>query len=433
MQLKNQKLVAIKSIGCRLNISEAGTFAKAFEEDGHLIVPFGQKADVILINTCTVTERAEATCRNLIRKARKSSPDAKIIVAGCYAQTSSDDEVITSERVDLVLGSFEKSRVFDYLVEIEREQKRLVRVSRSDEFFSSATSSAEGHTRAFLKIQDGCNYVCSYCIIPRARGCSRILPISDVLNEAGKLVDGGFKEIILTGVNIGEYKTDDGKNLYHLVEKLVELNGLERIRISSVEPNTITDELLSMMKESKKCMNHFHLPLQSGDDEILGLMRRKYTAQDYVKIVEKVKKYFPHAGIGADVIVGFPGEERIHYENTKSLIEKLPITHLHVFPFSRRKGTTAWNMEDTVHSLEKKERVQDLISLGEKKLNKFALGILESSGRVLFEKRDHDGYFGGYTSNYLRVKVKTDRNLKNSIEDVYFTNVENGVLYGEIT
>lgn len=424
----NSKRVALHTLGCRLNLSETGSIASGFKERGYDIVDFGEPADVVFINTCTVTDAADSTCRNLIRKAHHSSPEAKIVVAGCYAQME-PEKIAGMQGVDLVLGNTEKYKVFDYL---DDESTNQVHVDKSWEFYSAATTSADSHTRAFLKIQDGCNYVCSFCIIPFARGRSRAISVSDAILEAKKLVTDGFKEIVLTGVNIGEYEQASGEKLHHLVAEILKVDGLERFRLSSVEPNTITDELLEVLKSSPKVMDHFHIPLQSGDDDILKAMRRKYTVADYKRIIGKIMAAFPNAGIGADIIVGFPGETKEQFENTFNLVKELPLTHFHVFPYSKRKNTTAARMENHIHSAVKKERVKTLLMFGDAKLNLFSEDQIGKTTKVLFEKRNKEGNFEGYSANYVRVQVKTDSDLSNIERNVLITGYENGKLIGDL-
>lgn len=426
--LNNNKRVALHTLGCRLNLSETGSIAQGFKDRGYDIVDFGQAADVVFINTCTVTDAADSTCRNLIRKAHGSSPEGKIVVAGCYAQME-PEKIAGMQGVDLVLGNSEKYKVFDYLDEEETNQ---IHVDKTWEFFSAATTSADSHTRAFLKIQDGCNYVCSFCIIPFARGRSRAISVEDAVLEAKKLVSQGFKEIVLTGVNIGEYEQASGEKLHHLVEKVLAVPGLERFRLSSVEPNTITDELLDVLKASPKVLDHFHIPLQSGSDEILKAMRRKYTTADYKKIVGKIMAAFPNAGIGADVIVGFPGETQEQFDATFNLLKELPITHFHVFPYSKRKNTTAAKLDNHIHSAVKKDRVRSLLMFGEAKLNLFSEDQVGSKTKVLFERRNKAGNFEGYSSNYVRVQVESGQDLSNLECEVLITSMENGKLSGQL-
>ena len=422
------KRVALHTLGCRLNLSETGSIAQGFKDRGYDIVDFGQPADVVFINTCTVTDAADSTCRNLIRKAHGSSPEGKIVVAGCYAQME-PEKIAGMQGVDLVLGNSEKYKVFDYL---DEESENQIHVDKSGEFFGGATTTADSHTRAFLKIQDGCNYVCSFCIIPFARGRSRAISIKDAVSEAQKLVSNGFIEIVLTGVNIGEYEHSSGEKLHDLVASLLKIEGLDRFRLSSVEPNTITDELIEVLKSSPKIQDHFHIPLQSGDDQILSGMRRKYSVADYKRIINKLMSAFPNAGIGADMIVGFPGETKEQFENTFALARELPLTHFHVFPYSKRKNTTAAKLENHIHHAEKKQRVNSLLMLGEAKLNLFTEDQVGKKTKVLFERRNKHGLFEGYSSNYIRVQVQTDLDLSNQICEVYLSGIENGKLVGEI-
>lgn len=422
------KKVALHTLGCRLNFSETGSIAQGFTDRGYTVVEFGEPADVVFINTCTVTDAADSTCRNLIRKAHRSSPEGKIVVAGCYSQME-PEAIASMQGVDLVLGTQEKYKVFDYLGE---EAKQIVAIDKSADFYGAATSTADSHTRAFLKIQDGCNYVCSFCIIPQARGRSRAISVHEAVLQAKKLVADGFKEIVLTGVNIGEYEQMSGERLVEMVSRILEIEGLERLRLSSVEPNTITDELLAVFKASNKFMPHFHIPLQSGDDEVLSAMKRKYTVEQYRRVVEKIINSFPDAGIGADVIAGFPGETDEQFNNTYKLMKELPITHFHIFPYSKRKGTIAAKMDNHIHHDVKKERVNALIHLGDSKLRMFAEDQVGKTGRVLFEKRNKKGLYSGYTENYVRVLVDTDAELKNQIHNVYFVDSDGDKLIGRI-
>lgn len=424
----NNKRVALHTLGCRLNTSETGSIAQGFKDRGYDIVEFGEPADVVFINTCTVTDAADSTCRNLIRKAHGSSPEGKIVVAGCYAQME-PEKIAGMQGVDLVLGNSEKYKVFEYL---DEEKENAIHVDKSWQFYGAATTTADSHTRAFLKIQDGCNYVCSFCIIPFARGRSRAITVADAVIEAKKLVSQGFKEIVLTGVNIGEYEQASGEKLHDLVAQVLAVEGLERFRLSSVEPNTITDELIEVLKSSPKVLDHFHIPLQSGDDEILKAMRRKYTVADYKKVIGKIMAAFPNAGIGADVIVGFPGETKEQFENTFNLLKELPMTHFHVFPYSKRKNTTASKMDNHIHSTEKKNRVKTLNMFGDAKLNMFSEDQIGKRTKVLFERRNKAGHFEGYSSNYVRIQVVTDQELSNVERVVLITGMDNGKLVGEL-
>jgi threonylcarbamoyladenosine tRNA methylthiotransferase MtaB len=421
------KKVSFHTLGCRLNMSETGSIAQNFVDRGYKIVPFGEQADVTFLNTCTVTDGADSTCRNMIRKASKASPEGKVVVAGCYAQMEAD-KIKSMQGVDLILGTNEKYKVFDYLDEDAQTQ---VRIDKNTEFWGAATTESDSHTRAFLKIQDGCNYVCSFCIIPFARGRSRTISIEDAVKEAKNLVSNGFKEIILTGVNIGEYERTSGERLEDLVKAIIEVDVLERLRLGSVEPNTITDNLLKVLKDSGKYQDHFHIPMQSGNDGILKSMRRKYDVAFYKNIVKKVKEYFPNASIGADVIVGYPGETHEQFMDTFNLLKELPITHFHVFPYSKRQNTTAAKMENHIQNDVKKDRVKTLINLGEQKLSDFAHQMIGAESDVLFE-REKDGYFEGYTSNYIKVKHKSLESLQNTIKRLKFSGLEGEKLVGKV-
>ena len=422
------KKVSFHTLGCRLNFSESGTIAQEFKDRGYQIVEFGAPSDITFLNTCTVTDKADSTCRNLIRKAHKSSPEGRVIVAGCYAQMESE-AISQMQGVDLVLGTSEKYKVFEYL---DEDEQQAIQIDQTNEFWEASTTLVDEHTRAFLKIQDGCNYICSYCIIPFARGRSRAMSTERVIAKAQDLLIKGFKEIVLTGVNIGEYENNTGEKLSDLVDSLLKLDGLERLRLSSVEPNTIDEKLFTTMQSSSKFLDHFHVPLQSGDDETLKKMRRHYDVDFYSKLILKIKASFPNAGIGADVIVGHPGETQEQFQNTYDLMEKLPITHFHVFPFSMRKGTTAALEKDHIQHPIKKARVQKMLELGEKKLLEFSKLNLGRTSQVLFERQDKAGFWEGYTTNFIRVKVLSNKNLKNCILDVTLFEITDGEVIGHL-
>ncbi|WP_408097704.1 tRNA (N(6)-L-threonylcarbamoyladenosine(37)-C(2))-methylthiotransferase MtaB [Peredibacter sp. HCB2-198] len=421
------KKVAFHTLGCRLNFSESGSIAQGFVDRGYEVVEFGSEADVVFLNTCTVTDGADSTCRNLIRKAQASSPEAKIVVAGCYAQMEAD-KIKNMQGVDLILGTSEKYKVFDYL---DSESDQEIHIDKSSDFWGAATTLADSHTRAFLKIQDGCNYVCSFCIIPFARGRSRTISVEDAIKEAKDLAAKGFKEIVLTGVNIGEYEAISGEKLTDLVKLIADIPTVERLRLGSVEPNTMTRELLETLKATGKYQDHFHIPLQSGSDAILTSMRRKYNSSQYKEIISMVRSYFPQAAFGADVIVGYPGETEEQFLETFNLLRNLPITHFHVFPYSKRKGTTASKMENQIQSPVKKDRVRTLMMLGDAKLDEFSANFVGNTTNVLFEN-EVDGFWEGYSSNYLRVRVKSTENLKNEIRSVRVDSYVGGKLIGTI-
>lgn len=423
-----EKTVALHTLGCRLNFSETGSISQGFVKRGYKVLPFGEEADVTFINTCTVTDNADSSCRQLIKKAHKASPDGKVVVAGCYAQMDSE-KISKMQGVDLVLGTTEKYKVFDYL---DEEQSETVFINKSSEFLGAATSVEDFHTRAFLKIQDGCNYVCSFCIIPQARGRSRTITVKDAIQNAKDVIASGFKEIVLTGVNIGEYESSSGEKLADMLKGILELDGLERLRLSSVEPNTMTDEILDLLASSPKFMNHFHIPLQSGNNRILKDMRRKYDVSTYREVIGKIIKRFPDAGIGADMIVGFPGETEEEFLSTLNLARELPLTHFHVFPYSKRKGTIAGRMEDHIQHPEKKRRSEMLRMLGSAKLNQFREDQIGQVNDVLFERRNKKGLWEGYTTNYVRVYVNSPLELKNKIVKTLLSKVEDEKLIGEL-
>lgn len=427
-QSSERKRVAFHTLGCRLNFSESGSIAQGFVDRGYDIVEFGGLADVVFLNTCTVTDQADSTCRNLIRRAHASAPDAKIVVAGCYAQMEAPT-IAKMEGVDLVLGTQEKYKVFDYLSE---EENDLIHIDKANDFHPAVPGPSDYHTRAFLKIQDGCNYICSFCIIPFARGRSRANPISEVIKQARQLVDSGHREIVLTGVNIGEYENNTGEKLSDLVAQLNLVDGLERIRLSSVEPNTITEELIAVLASSNKFMDHFHLPLQSADPDILRSMRRKYTIEDYAHKLKMLKSAFPHASFGADIIMGYPGETEEQFANTFKFLRESHLTHFHVFPYSSRKGTTASKMENKIQKPLKKERVRAAIMLGEAKLQNFAEENIGRVVNVLFETRNERGRFEGFTTNFLRVEVEDSRQLRNAIFPVKLIRATQGKIFGKI-
>lgn len=421
------KKVAFQTLGCRLNMSETGQIAQTFVDKGYKVVPFGEKADVTFLNTCTVTDGADSTCRNMIRKSQKYSPEGKVVVAGCYAQMEAE-KIKKMQGVDLILGTNEKYKVFDYL---DEDQENIAKIDRNTEFWGATTTKADSHTRAFLKIQDGCNYVCSFCIIPFARGRSRTISVEAAKDEAKKLVADGFKEIVLTGVNIGEYESTSKEKLTDLIESVSDVSGLERLRLSSVEPNTLSKDLLEILKATNIYQDHFHIPMQSGNDDILKSMRRKYDVSFYKTTIKLVKGYFPNCSIGADIIVGYPGETDEQFMDTFNLLKELPITHFHVFPYSKRKNTTAAKAENHIQSDIKKQRVKTLIALGEEKLATFSKGLIGTGQSVLFE-REKDGYYEGYCSSYIKVKVSSDINLENQILPVEIIDFDGSKLIGKL-
>lgn len=409
-----KKTVSFHTLGCRLNFSETGSIAKGFEDRGYEIVPFEKASDLVFLNTCTVTDGADSSCRNLIRKAQRISPEAQIVVAGCYAQMESE-KVQKMKGVDLILGTSEKYKVFDYL---DEQTEQASHIDHTNEFWGAfSTPSDYAHTRAFLKIQDGCNYICSFCIIPAARGRSRTISVKQAVENAKNLVSNGYKEIVLTGVNIGEYESKSGEKLTTLIKEVANIDGLKRLRLSSVEPNTITKELLETLKDIGIYQNHFHIPMQSGDDGILKSMRRKYDVAKYKEVISMIRDYFPKSGVGADMIVGYPGEGEEQFQNTYQLAKDLNITHFHVFPYSKRKGTTAAKLADQITQAEKKRRVKILNQLGEEQLGNFAKSLVGHKTSVLYE-REKNGTWEGYTSEFVKFRTTNPDSLKNQIQSI---------------
>ncbi|NNE47112.1 MAG: tRNA (N(6)-L-threonylcarbamoyladenosine(37)-C(2))-methylthiotransferase MtaB [Rhodothermales bacterium] len=419
--------VAFHTLGCKLNFAETGMIARQFEQRQFTIVPFGSQADVTVLNTCTVTDEADRKCRQMIRKAVRSSKDSFVIVTGCYAQLR-PDEVADIPGVDAVLGTAEKHRLFDLLESFSRTEETQVRVSCIDDVttFGPAYSAGE-RTRAFLKIQDGCDYTCSFCTIPMARGRSRSQTIADSLAQAREIASQGFVEIVLSGVNIGLYGNDTGTSLLDLLQELDGVDGVERYRISSIEPNLLTDRIIDFVAGSRRFVPHFHLPLQSGDDFVLGKMRRRYRRQVYLERVERIKQIMPDAGIGVDVIVGFPDETDERFRNTTEFIADLPVSYLHVFTYSERTGTTAVEEVDSgsaspIPRHERSRRNRVLRVLSEQKKHAFYKQHIGTRGDVLWESKVSDGYAFGFTDNYIRVRAP--------VEDVTVGVVENVGLAG---
>lgn len=428
MKQMNQPSVSFHTLGCRLNFSETGSIADGFLKRGYKVVEWGRPADVMFLNTCTVTDGADSSCRNLIRKAQKFSPEGKVVVAGCYAQMEAE-KIKKMKGVDLILGTTEKYKVFDYL---EEEKSNQVHIDQTNDFWGAHSLDGADQTRAFLKIQDGCNYICSFCVIPQARGRSRTISIEDATKQAKDLVAKGFKEIVLTGVNIGEYQRSSGERLEHLVSEVVNVEGLKRLRLSSVEPNTITEELLSVLKDSGKYQDHFHIPLQSACPRILKSMRRKYDIHFYQDILEMTLDYFPNTAFGADIIVGYPGETEQEFQLTYDFLKRSPITHFHVFPYSKRQGTTAVRLSDHLQNETKKQRVRILMKLGEAKQAAFAKQMLGRTVPVLFERKRSDQFISGYIPQFLKVHVQASTDLKNEIREVCLSDYQDGKLLGNL-
>jgi threonylcarbamoyladenosine tRNA methylthiotransferase MtaB len=426
--------VSFYTIGCKLNFAETSTISEEFKKRGFEIVEFGEPADVCVINTCSVTENADRDCRRIVRKALKVSPNAFIIVTGCYAQLR-PDEIAKIEGVDLILGSNEKFKIFDFVGDFHKNYHAQIFVSpisEISEFHIASSTPTSDRTRAFLKVQDGCDYNCSYCTIPLARGESRSPEVNIILEKAKTLAQLGYKEIVLSGVNVGDYGRKIGTNLFELVKELEKIDGIERIRISSIEPNLLTEEMIDYFISSEKICNHFHIPLQSGSDEILRKMRRRYNSELYRRRIEYIKTKDPDACIGADVIVGFPGESEKHFETTYNFISDLPISYLHVFTYSERPNTDAVNLPGKVPIEERHKRSEMLRNLGLRKKMAFYRQMVGKKFDVLWESEVKDGKMFGFTRNYVKVGVPYNPSLVNKIVPVKVVGVENLVAIGEI-
>jgi threonylcarbamoyladenosine tRNA methylthiotransferase MtaB len=413
-----RRKVAFHTLGCKLNFAETSTISRLFPEEHFEKVPAGQKADVYVINTCSVTDAADKKCRQAIKRFIHLSPDAFIAVVGCYAQLK-PHEISSIPGVDLVLGINEKFDIASYITGLEKRKKAEINscaLSDSDRF--NPSWSAGDRTRSFLKVQDGCDYGCSYCTVPLARGRSKNPDIKTLCDQAADISNKGVKEIVLTGVNIGDFGKSTGESFTDLTKELIKIPGIERYRISSIEPNLLTDELIELASSNKKILPHFHLPLQSGCDRILGLMRRRYKREVFADRVKMIKKLIPLAGIGADVIAGFPGETNADFEATYTFVEKLPLSYLHVFTFSERPGTAARDLPEKVVHQEKERRSKILIALSESKHSAFMDLNTGHNAEVLFEKTRTGGMITGFTGNYLRVEYQWNAKLAGQIKKV---------------
>ena len=424
------KKVAFYTLGCKLNFAETSTIARSFEEDGYIRVDFDDPADIYVINTCSVTENADKQFKQIVRKALKTNPKAFLAAVGCYAQLK-PEELASVDGVDLVLGAKEKFNITQYIDDLTKNNEGIVHsceISETD--FYVGSYSIGDRTRAFLKVQDGCDYKCTYCTIPMARGISRSDTIENILSNAKKISDKGIKEIVLTGVNIGDYGKGEFGNKKHehtfleLVQALDKVEGIERLRISSIEPNLIKDETIDFIAQSKSFVPHFHIPLQSGSNEILKKMKRRYLRELYVSRVAKIREVMPDACIGVDVIVGFPGETDEHFLETYHFLNELDISYLHVFTYSERDNTEAVLMDGVVLDAVRAKRSKMLRGLSAKKRNAFYESQLGKEKTVLFESDNKQGYIHGFTENYVKVKAPWDPALVNTLHKVKLTKID---------
>lgn len=412
---------AFYTLGCKLNFAETSTVARQFLDAGFKKVNFEDGADVYVINTCSVTDHADRKCKKVVAEAKRHNPDARVVIIGCYAQLK-PEEIVQIPGVDLVLGANEKFNILEFLPKIKAGDKPLIAQKKIKEttFFIQSYSLGD-RTRTFLKVQDGCDYFCAFCTIPLARGVSRNETIEKTVSLAREIALNDIKEIVLTGVNIGDFGKSTGENFLDLIKALDKVDGIERFRISSIEPNLLTDEIIDFVAESKKFVPHFHIPLQSGSDKILERMRRKYKRNVYTSRVHRIKQRMPDACIGVDVIVGFPGETHEDFLETYQYLNELDVSYFHVFTYSERARTTAIKMDGKVPMAERKKRTQMLRILSEKKRHHFYQQHIGKKYIVLFEAENDGGFMNGYTQNYIKVVAPYDPLLVNELQPVKLT------------
>lgn len=424
-----QKKVAFHTMGCKLNFSETSTIKRDFISRGFKTVSFNEYANIYVLNSCSVTENADREARKIIRQAKRLNPNSSIIVTGCYAQLK-PEELAAIKEVDMIFGAKEKFNLLDHLDSIELNHKtRLFHSEINSVSHFEPSFSSNDRTRSYLKVQDGCDYNCTFCTIPLARGVSRSSTVSKTLTSAKHAISSGAREIVLTGVNIGDFGNNSQEKFIDLLVALNDLNDLDRIRISSIEPNLLSNEIIEFCAKSKKIMPHFHIPLQSGSSRILKLMRRKYQTSLYKERIDHIKSLIPDACIGADIIVGFPSETDDDFQKSYDFIESLNISYLHVFSYSERQNTKAIKIKNKVSKTKKAERSLEMRELSKELKLSFEKSFVGSTREVLFEYQIDNQWFG-HTDNYLPVRVNTKENLKNSIESVNIVNSVKNYLVG---
>jgi threonylcarbamoyladenosine tRNA methylthiotransferase MtaB len=432
--------VALTTLGCKLNFSETSTISRQFKNVGYSVVRFDQFSDIYVINTCSVTENADKQFKSYVSKALKINQDAFIIAIGCYAQLK-PEELANVNGVDLVLGSKEKFKILDYLTDFKKNQSGKIHSCEISEtnFYRSSFSIGD-RTRSFLKVQDGCDYKCTYCTIPLARGISRSDKLDNILRAAKEISDSGIKEIVLTGVNIGDYGKGEFGNKNHkntfleLVTALDKVDGISRVRISSIEPNLLSNDIINFVSNSKKFVPHFHIPMQSGSDTILKLMKRRYLSKLYRDRINHVKQVMPNACIGADVIVGFPGETEEEFMETYNFIKSLDLSYLHVFTYSERDNTEAVGLNNVVPSNIRSKRSKLLRALSVQLKRKFYMSQLGTIKNVLFEPENRNGFIYGFSNNYVRIKTPWRSSIKDKIIPFELQNIsDDGLVTGEVS
>lgn len=424
--------IAIKTLGCKLNFSESATLERKLLALGYDVVPFGAPADVYVVNTCAVTEQAGRKCRYYVHRVRQSQPQAKIVLMGCYSALKAG-ELQKELGADMVLGSNTKFQLPELLPELLKGTSYLYEAEKeAEKTFFGAYSLQEERTRSFLKVQDGCNNFCTYCTVPLARGRFRSGNLEALCRDAADVVAHDIKEIVLSGVNIGAYYSAEGENFFTLLQALSHVEGLRRLRISSIEPDLLHDEIIAFVAEKDNLMPHFHIPLQSGCDRILERMHRHYPRQLYADKVNLIKKYMPQAFVAADVIVGFPGETEADFQETVDFLRSIPISCLHVFPYSQRPNTPAALMPDQVSKVVKAERVRRLMQLSDEKKKKLYLSCQGNTAGVLVESKEKGGFYSGFTENYIKVKLPCTGKKVNTIQPVRLCGIaDDGLMIGE--
>ena len=429
----DNKKVAFYTLGCKLNFSETSTIGRQLVNIGFTKTEFENKADLYVINTCSVTENANRECRRIIRKAKKNSPEAFIVVTGCFAQLK-PKEISDIEGVDMVLGANEKFNLPKLLTDLKTLETTQVHGCEINDLDYFSSYSLNDRTRSFMKVQDGCDYPCTYCTIPLARGKSRCDSIENIIKNANDIADKGIKEIVITGVNIGEFKDkNDNRNFSDLVKELDKVEQIERYRISSIEPNLISDQVIELVRKSEKFMPHFHIPMQSGSDIVLGKMKRRYQTKLYRNKIEKIVSKVKDVCIGADVIVGFPGETNEEFDKTLNFIKDLPLSYLHVFTYSERENTPAIDMDGVVSKSDRADRSKQLRILSNKLQRSFYEKYLDTEHTALFEQENKEGYLFGFTDNYIKIKIPFQSAIRRTKKQVNLTAIDDdGIMKAEL-
>lgn len=418
------KRAALHNLGCKVNAYETEAMQELLEQEGYEIVPFHEDADVYIINTCTVTNMADRKSRQMLHRAKKKNPDAVVVACGCYVQAKQDE---IDESIDIVVGNNRKKNIVEILAEYEAAkekqtvQKEVIDINHTDEYEELHLTKTAEHTRAYIKVQDGCNQFCSYCIIPFARGRVRSRSYDSVIAEVKKLAEGGYKEVVLTGIHLSSYGVDTGENLLSLIRGVHEVTGIERIRLGSLEPRIITEEFVQAIAKLPKMCPHFHLSLQSGCDETLRRMNRRYTAKEYMDGCKLLRKYFDHPALTTDVIVGFPGETEEEFAASQAFIDQVDFYETHVFKYSRRQGTKAAAMENQIPETEKTKRSNELLELNRKKQKAYEERLIGTTQEVLMEEAvqiDGETWQVGHTKEYVKIGRKTEENLTNQLVNV---------------